>query len=94
MKGSIRTLALSGLVLTGLSACVSVPRGQGTGAAVVEQVNGKGLERDEATDQARNLRQQLVEIQNRRDLTAEIEERGDDIVLGWSCRDRVSRPVG
>ncbi|WP_434991114.1 lipoprotein insertase outer membrane protein LolB [Xanthomonas melonis] len=39
MKGSIRTLALSGLVLTGLSACVSVPRGQGTGAAVVEQVS-------------------------------------------------------
>ncbi|MCD0246059.1 lipoprotein localization protein LolB [Xanthomonas melonis] len=39
MKGSIRTLALSGLVLAGLSACVSVPRGQGTGAAVVEQVS-------------------------------------------------------
>lgn len=39
MSGAIRTLALSGLVLVGLSACVSVPRGQGSGAAVVEQVS-------------------------------------------------------
>lgn len=39
MSKALRTLALSGLVLVGLSACVSVPRGQGSGAAVVEQIS-------------------------------------------------------
>ncbi|KFA39202.1 membrane protein, partial [Xanthomonas vasicola pv. musacearum NCPPB 4384] len=39
MSKAFRMLALSGLVLVGLSACVSVPRGQGRGAAVVEQVS-------------------------------------------------------
>ncbi|QHG86222.1 lipoprotein insertase outer membrane protein LolB [Xanthomonas sp. NCPPB 1638] len=39
MSVVLRTLALSGLVLAGLSGCVSVPRGQGGGAAVVERVS-------------------------------------------------------
>lgn len=51
MSGTIRTLALSGLVLVGLSACVSVPRGQGGGAAVVEQVS-EGARQAEAARQA------------------------------------------
>ncbi|PPT93686.1 lipoprotein localization factor LolB [Xanthomonas arboricola pv. arracaciae] len=51
MSGTIRTLALSGLVLVGLSACVSVPRGQGGGAAVVEQVS-EGAREAEAARQA------------------------------------------
>ncbi|MFA0922088.1 lipoprotein insertase outer membrane protein LolB [Xanthomonas fragariae] len=38
MNSAIRVLALSGLVLVGLSACVSMPRGQGGGAAAVDQV--------------------------------------------------------
>lgn len=51
MSGAIRTLVLSGLVLVGLSACVSVPRGQGGGAAVVEQVS-EGAREAEAARQA------------------------------------------
>lgn len=51
MSGTIRTLALSGLVLVGLSACVSVPRGQGGGAAVVAQVS-EGARQAEAARQA------------------------------------------
>ncbi|MEA9555886.1 lipoprotein insertase outer membrane protein LolB [Xanthomonas nasturtii] len=39
MSAARRALALSGLVLVGLSGCVSVPRGQGGGAAVVERVS-------------------------------------------------------
>ncbi len=39
MSAARRTLALSGLVLFALSGCVSVPRGQGGGAAVVERVS-------------------------------------------------------
>ncbi|MFC0155269.1 lipoprotein insertase outer membrane protein LolB [Xanthomonas dyei] len=39
MSAVRRALALSGLVLVGLSGCVSVPRGQGGGAAVVERVS-------------------------------------------------------
>ncbi|MBB5864448.1 lipoprotein insertase outer membrane protein LolB [Xanthomonas sp. 3058] len=39
MSSVIRTLALSGLVLAGLPGCVSVPRAQGDGAAVVDQVS-------------------------------------------------------
>ncbi|KQR11605.1 MULTISPECIES: lipoprotein insertase outer membrane protein LolB [Xanthomonas] len=39
MSAARRALALSGLVLVGLSGCVSMPRGQGGGAAVVERVS-------------------------------------------------------
>ncbi|MEA9579145.1 lipoprotein insertase outer membrane protein LolB [Xanthomonas nasturtii] len=39
MSAARRALALSGLVLVGLSGCVSVPRGQGGGAAVVERIS-------------------------------------------------------
>ncbi|WP_115561395.1 lipoprotein insertase outer membrane protein LolB [Xanthomonas arboricola] len=39
MSAARRALALSGLVLVALSGCVSVPRGQGGGAAVVERVS-------------------------------------------------------
>ncbi|PPU04753.1 lipoprotein insertase outer membrane protein LolB [Xanthomonas arboricola] len=51
MSGTIRTLALGGLVLLGLSGCVSVPRGQGSGGAVVEQVSD-GARQAEAARQA------------------------------------------
>ncbi|WP_372362421.1 lipoprotein insertase outer membrane protein LolB [Xanthomonas sp. NCPPB 1325] len=51
MNRGIRTLALSGLVLAALSGCVSVPRGQGGGAAVVEQVSDQARQA-EATRQA------------------------------------------
>ncbi|NIJ90121.1 outer membrane lipoprotein LolB [Xanthomonas campestris] len=50
MNRGIRTLALSGLVLAMLSGCVSVPRGQGGGAAVVEQVSDQARQA-EATRQ-------------------------------------------
>ncbi|KLD70427.1 lipoprotein insertase outer membrane protein LolB [Xanthomonas pisi] len=39
MSAVLRPLALGGLVLVALSGCVSVPRGQGSGAAVVERVS-------------------------------------------------------
>ncbi|KHM97012.1 membrane protein, partial [Xanthomonas vesicatoria] len=48
MSKSFRTLALSGVVLCGLSACVSVPRGQGGGAAVVDHVSGSAREAEAA----------------------------------------------
>ncbi|MBB3824479.1 lipoprotein insertase outer membrane protein LolB [Xanthomonas arboricola] len=48
MNRGIRTLALSGLVLAALSGCVSVPRGQGGGAAVVEQVSDQARQAEAA----------------------------------------------
>ncbi|MBO9769863.1 MULTISPECIES: lipoprotein insertase outer membrane protein LolB [Xanthomonas] len=51
MSKMVRTLALGGLVLVGLSACVSVPRGQGSAAAVVDHVSD-GARQAEAARQA------------------------------------------
>ncbi|AMV07259.1 lipoprotein insertase outer membrane protein LolB [Xanthomonas citri] len=48
MSKTVRTLALGGLVLVGLSACVSVPRGQGSGAAVVDHVSDSARQAEAA----------------------------------------------
>ena len=48
MSKTVRTLALGGLVLAGLSACVSVPRGQGSGAAVVDHVSDSARQAEAA----------------------------------------------
>ena len=47
----------------------------------VEQVHRERLERDQPADQLRDLTQQLVEIENRRNLAAEVEEGGDELAL-------------
>ncbi|MFA4660377.1 lipoprotein insertase outer membrane protein LolB [Xanthomonas perforans] len=48
MSRAVRTLALGGLVLVGLSACVSVPRGQGSGAAVADHVSDSARQAEAA----------------------------------------------
>ncbi len=59
----------------------------------IEQVHREGLELREARDQLRDLLQQLVEIEHRRDLAAEREERRELFGRGglWSrCARRVA----
>ena len=51
-------------------------------APLVEQVDRKRFERNQPADQPRNLLQQIVEIEHGRDLAAQVEERGDELVLG------------
>ncbi len=64
-------------------------------AALVEQVHRKRVERNQSADQARNLRQQIVEIEDGRDLAAQVEQGRDDVVLvgvgGDVCRCLVRR---
>lgn len=48
MSKRFRRLALSGLILAGLSACVSVPRGHGSGAAVVGHVSDSARQAEAA----------------------------------------------
>ena len=48
-------------------------------ALLVEQPDGKGLERRQARDQLRNLLEQLVEVQDRGDLAAELEQRDEQL---------------
>ena len=63
-------------------------------AAFVEQVDGKRFERDQAADEARNLGEELVEIEDRGDLAAQIEQRRDDIVLDGGGRCQLVVPPG
>ena len=51
-------------------------------APLVEQIDGERFERDETADEQRNLREQIVEVENGCDLAAQIEERVDELVLG------------
>ena len=61
-------------------------------ATLVEKVDRQRLERDQPADEDWNLREELVEVQDRRDLTAQIEEGLDDLMLGGGrCRQLVCR---
>ena len=42
-------------------------------AAIVEQVDGKRFERDQAADENRNLGKEVVQLENRGDLAPEVE---------------------
>jgi hypothetical protein len=52
----------------------------------VEQVDGKRFERDQPRDQPRNLLQELVELENRRDLSSQVEKRCNDLMFGAGGR--------
>jgi hypothetical protein len=45
--------------------------------AFVEQIDGKRAELGQTCDELRDLDQQLFEIEDRRDLAAQLEERGE-----------------
>ena len=51
-------------------------------SALVEQIDGERFERDQPPDQPRDLVQQVVEVEHGGDLTAQIEERRDEFLLG------------
>jgi hypothetical protein len=51
-------------------------------ALIVEQVDRKHFERDETGDQPWDLMEKLVEIEDGRDLAAQIEQRRDDFLFG------------
>ena len=51
-------------------------------AALVEQVDRKRLERNQASDQAGNLLKEIVEVQHRRDLATQVEERREKLLFG------------
>ena len=51
-------------------------------ATLVEKVDRQRLERDQPADEDWNLREELVEVQDRRDLPTKIEEGIDDLMLG------------
>ena len=55
-------------------------------AALVEQVDREGVERDQPADEAGILREQIVEIEDRGDLAAKVEQRRDDLVLDGGGR--------
>ena len=50
-------------------------------ALLVEQVDGERVELDEAADELRNALQQLVEVDDRRDLAAQIEQGEQDVAF-------------
>ena len=50
-------------------------------AALVEQIDGERFERDQPADQARDLVQQIIEIENTGDLPSEVEQRREELVL-------------
>jgi hypothetical protein len=67
-----------------------------------DEIDRKGVERNQPSDQFRDARQQLVELDDRRDLPAEIEQRQQDVALvprqgrrrwlnGWRLHERAGR---
>jgi hypothetical protein len=59
--------------------------------ALLEQIHGERVERDQAPDQLGNLPQQLVEVENGGDLPAKIEKSGEELLVfarGWRRRRR------
>ncbi len=61
-------------------------------AALLEQVHGERVERDQSPDQLGDLPQQLVEVENGRDLPAKVEKSGDE--LAFARRRQVGRRDG
>jgi hypothetical protein len=63
----------------------------------IEQVDGEGLELRDARDQQRDLVEQLVEIEDGRDLSSELEQGDDELTnirrSGRSRRDRVGHEI-
>ena len=55
--------------------------GSQLGTLLVEEINRKGLEVDEAADQLWNLLEQVVKVENGSDLPTKIEERRDQVVV-------------
>ena len=58
-----------------------IERGSQLGTLLVEEINRKGLEVDEAADQLWNLLEQVVKVENGSDLPTKIEERRDQVVV-------------
>ena len=50
-------------------------------AALVEQVDGERFERDQPADEARDLVQQVIQVENTRDLPSEVEQSREELVL-------------
>ena len=62
----------------------------------IQEVDGEGLKRGQARNELRNLVQQLVDVEDGRDLASKLEERGHDLpdVLGHGRLGRRGRDVG
>jgi hypothetical protein len=60
----------------------------------VEQVHGEGVELDEPADQIRDALQQFVEIDDGRDLAAQVEQREQYVPLAQTCGLRPGRADG
>ena len=54
-------------------------------ALLVEQVHGERVELDQPADELGNPLQQLVEVDDRRHLPAEVEQREQDVALAQAC---------
>ncbi len=61
-------------------------RGLQLAAPLVEEVDRERLERDQPADEDRDLREEIVEIEDRGDLAAQVEQRPDDLVLDGGRR--------
>jgi hypothetical protein len=57
-------------------------------AALVEQIDGERLERDQPRDEPRDLLEEVVEVEYAGNLTTEVEERGDELTFGFRCAGR------
>ena len=55
------------------------------GAALVEQVDGEGVELDEPCDERRNLREKVVHVEHGGHLAAEVDERREHLLLTMLC---------
>ena len=51
-------------------------------ALLVEQVDGEGAETGQPGDELRNLGEQLLEVEHRRDFASELEQRGQQLGVG------------
>jgi hypothetical protein len=56
--------------------------------AGVEEVHGKRVESDQSRNELRNLVQQLLDVEHRRDFPPEIEQRANDLAQVRRCRRR------
>ena len=56
--------------------------GDASSCLVVEQVDRERAEARESRNELRNLREQIVEVEHRRDLTSELEQRREQLGVG------------
>jgi len=63
-------------------------------SALVEEVHREGVEGGEPRDELRNLREQFIEVEHRRDLTSQLEQRMKKFPVSGRPTDRNLEAAG